>query len=223
VKYSKEFMSIIDDLGKTLLSRKTPHQKRVEQMMNRIREIGKLPALPSAPTVPDAKMLLAQAKLVFEECMELLEACGIEVHISATDHCDEDGGLDVVKERKNFLLSIKEEPHVVDPVEVAKEAADVSVVTTGLLSEFGIADASVLEAVDANNLGKFDPARGGYLDENRKWRKPQDYEKPDIEGILVGQGWKKEGVDGEANTGLQEVPVPSRDDGQERPTEEAPG
>jgi predicted HAD superfamily Cof-like phosphohydrolase len=179
-------------------------------MLKQIREIGKLAPLPSKPQVPDAKMILAQARLVFEETMELLEAVGVKVFVANAGEVDRhDIELEFDPKRK------------INIVEVAKEAADVSVVTIGMLSEFGIADTPVLEEVDANNLGKFDPASGGYLDENRKWRKPANYPKPDILGVLVAQGYQPEVSHEERTEESQDLSVPNRGDGQEGTTQEA--
>lgn len=165
-----------------LAKRKSGHQLRVEQMMLKIREFSDMAKFPSVPTAPEPTMLLKQCKLVFEETMELLEACGVKVVAPGEfPEYDQEVLRDCAK------LSIK--CTKIDLTEIAKEAADVSVVTTGLLSECGIADVPILEEVDANNLAKFGP--GGYLDENRKWRKPPNHPKPDIGALLMAQGWTK--------------------------------
>ncbi len=158
---------------------KTPHQERVEAMMNRIRMLGELPPIPSKPSIPDSKMILAQAKLILEEAFEVLEACGVSAVL--TGILPEERLLpgDIV--RRDDLRLVLTGP-VMSLPDVAKELADLSVVTTGMFSEFGIPDESILEAVDNNNLAKFGP--GGYLNDERKWCKPPNHPKPDLKSLL---------------------------------------
>lgn len=175
--------------------RKTPHQLRVTAFMQRVREIMQLPALPSQPTVPDDRMILAQAKLVLEEFLELMEACGLELYHTYAGDRNEGDGIDPKLVRYGLKRNSdlpRDLPHI------AKEMADLSVVLTGLFNEFGIADVPILEEVDANNLAKFGP--GGYLDENRKWRKPPNHPKPDIRALLIDQGWVEPEVSREEGT-----------------------
>ena len=65
--------------SKLLACRETAHYSRVRTMMQQIRQLTKMPDMPSIPTIPDGSMIVKQAKLVLEETMELLEACGIQV------------------------------------------------------------------------------------------------------------------------------------------------
>lgn len=164
-------------LENTLARRQSAHQRRVEALISKIREVGGIEGIPSKPTIPNDKMLIAQARLILEETFELFEACGLAV-------CMLDGqqvNRADLKVRIDQPITDEDLPHI------AKEIADVSVVTTGMFSEFGIADVSVLEEVDVNNLAKFGP--GGYLDEHRKWRKPPNHPTPDIGQVLRHQGW----------------------------------
>jgi predicted HAD superfamily Cof-like phosphohydrolase len=182
-----------------LARRKSPHQQRVELLMDGYRKLGGLDPLPSRPTVPDAKMIQAQARIILEEFMEAMEACGCEVYQYEAD------GRALVT-RKDLDVHVKPGA-VINLPEVAKELADLSVVTTGMFAEFGIADVPVLEEVDANNLAKFGP--GCYLDERRKLHKPPNHPKPDIKSILMQQGWGPETTDEADNKVL---PVPNRGD-----------
>src|SRR6266567_2573928 len=136
--------------------RKTNHQKRVEQMHSRIQENSDSPNTPSKPTIPSRTIVLAQARLIFEEMFEMLEACGVSLWLK-------DSGMSSMC-KEDFVLEdtfIPMESDGLDLPHIAKELADLSVVTTGMFSTFGIADAPILEEVDANNLAKFGP--GGYL------------------------------------------------------------
>ncbi len=170
-------------------NRKTPHQSRVEEMMQKIRLLGGLSPTPSLPCIPLDTMILAQAKLILEEFLELMEACGLEVVTDLPRHGLDTGAQMVeVYALPRGTLRLQPIPgYSINLPEVAKEAADLSVVTTGLFSEFGIADAPILEEVDSVNLTKFAP--GGYLDTNRKWRKPPNFKEADLRPILIAQGW----------------------------------
>jgi Phosphoribosyl-ATP pyrophosphohydrolase len=159
---------------------KTEHQIRVNAMLSRIRELGNLEPLPSKPTVPPDKMILSQARLILEEVLEVFEACGLSL-VWMPPESSQIGKFELFPHTPGSPIEI---------TEVAKELADLSVVTTGMFSEFGMSDQPILEAVDTNNLGKFGP--GGYLDERRKWRKPPNYPKPDIARVLRDQGWDPE-------------------------------
>lgn len=163
------------------ITQKSPHLRRVEQLMRKIREHqSDTPKLPSRPTLPDPTILVKQARLIVEEVFELMEACGVELRLD--DGQDEAAPLCF----KDFCFRAGT-PDTLD--HIAKEAADVSVVNTGLLVECGILDIPLLEEVDANNLAKFGP--GGYLDENHKWRKPPNHPTPDLKRVLRAQGWEQ--------------------------------
>lgn len=72
-----------------------------------------------------------------------------------------------------------------DLAEIADGCIDLQVVCAGTLSEAGIADVPLIEAVmDAN-----DAKVGGGVDENAKFRKPPGWQPPDIAGLLRAQGW----------------------------------
>ncbi len=178
-----------DSVKAILACRKSPHQARVLAMMQRIRELSDLPKLPSSPCVPSASIILKQAKLIFEEVMELFEACGVGVRLkeNLTDWRS--------YTYADFKLTTENLPDESTLPHIAKELTDVNVVTTGMFLEFGISDMSVQEETDQNNLKKF--GEGGYLDENKKWRKPPNHPSPDIETCLTNQGWAKPEVSNE--------------------------
>lgn len=198
-----------------LSKRRTPHQMRVDQMMLMIRELkGNMPDLPSTPIVPPRTMILKQLKLILEETMEVIEACGYELRITSEAvnlraDCEYGDHLQTLLKYDELELVAAFDDNVhVEHVHngiphIAKELADLSVVTTGMFSELGISDLAVLEEVDANNLSKFAP--GAYVDENHKLRKPPTYQPADINSVLVSQGWTQLEVCREEQT--NEVPV----------------
>jgi hypothetical protein len=126
-----------------------------------------------------------------EEAFELVDAMGLNVMCQQTRSCshpllDPDSRLrhlvfkDLSFEEKKYLNGFI----LLD--EVAKEAADLSVVTIGTLSAFGIKDQPILEAVDQNNMEKRGP--GGHKDPTTgKWIKPPNHKKPDITQLIADQ------------------------------------
>lgn len=183
---------------------KSVHQVQVEALMNGYRNMAQMSLLPSRPTIPPGKMIEAQARIILEEFLEVMEACGCTLHLTSAAIAERAGvNPDCVDTELPLIRGeitvewdgdpVTGETHrKLDIAEVAKELADLSVVTTGMFAEFGIADTPILDAVDTNNLAKLAP--GCYLDENRKLRKPPNHPKPDIKTILVSQGWVSEVV-----------------------------
>ena len=159
---------------------KSLHQQRVEQFHTGFEAIDPLrPRDPEKPTTPvSQENRLQRARLVLEEALELVEALGLHVTCKTCSQYFLDP--DCV----DFDFWMAEED--LDLAEIAKECADVIVVTTGTLSRCGIPDKPILNAVDQNNLEK---ARGGWVDENGKFRKPPGFTKVDLEPLLRKLGW----------------------------------
>lgn len=92
--------------------------------------------------------------------------------------------------RRLFLTKLeatfaKRGPLPGDLAEIADGCVDTMVVCAGTLSEAGIADVPLIEAVmDAN-----DAKVGGGVDAAGKWQKPAGWTPPDIAGLLRAQGW----------------------------------
>lgn len=145
---------------------KTEHQKRIEMFMAKAGQ-----AVPLIPIMPDLETRKLRANIILEEALETIKGLGFEVNATMPD-----GELEV------------EEAFTPDIVEVVDGCADISVVTIGTLSAFGVKDAPILEAVDLNNLGKFGP--GSYRRESDgKWMKPPGFKPADIMGLLKAQGF----------------------------------
>lgn len=149
----------------------TAHYERVREFMERA---GHDP--PDEPTIPDIDTRKLRARLILEEALETIEGLGIDLHVKTPE---DDGGLDM--ECFRFL----ESEYSPDLVEIADGCADISVVATGTLIACGVADAPLLEEVDRANLQKFGP--GHFFDESGKLIKPDDFDEPDVQGVIEEQ------------------------------------
>jgi predicted HAD superfamily Cof-like phosphohydrolase len=148
---------------------KTKHQERIEEFMVLAGQ-----DVPETPIIPDEDTRILRAKLIIEEALETVHALGVKI-----SSCSED-----VWEGS---LTFKAEGEC-DIIEVVDGCLDVSVVSRGTLSAFGVSDEELLEEVDNNNLAKFGP--GGYRRDDGKWVKPPTHQPPDIKGMLEKQGYK---------------------------------
>ncbi len=149
--------------------------------------------VPNKPTMPASVVLMLRLRLILEEVFELAEALGIKITTDVTIKEAEDavhataygGNFNLEIGLKKLTLTQIGEP---DMVEATDALADISVVTVGTMSALGIADGTVLEEVDKNNLAKF---RGSArLDKHGKFKKPKDHQPPDFHRVLTEQGWK---------------------------------
>lgn len=154
-------------------ARRSEHQQRVDQFL---RGFG-LP-LPPTPTLANKELLVLCARLLLEETLEWIDAAGIDVVLRP--ECTRHAPL-----RLADLLLRSSPDREPDLAAMAKEAADVSVVTMEALSVNGIADVSLLAAVDENNLQKL--ATGRRNPETGKFEKHPDHPKPDVRSILSRQ------------------------------------
>lgn len=157
----------------------TPHDATTH--WNRVADFTRLLKV-KVPDTPDAgalteKRRILRAKLIMEEVLEMIER-GLGVQIDTL------GGSAVTYANLDFGIDPKAQ---VDLVELLDGACDASVVITGTLAEYGIRDAAGMEAVDLNNLAKFGP--GHHFRDDGKLIKPPGHTKPDLEAVLVAQGW----------------------------------
>lgn len=163
---------------------KTKHQQRVEDFM-----ILAGQEVPDKPVIPDEETRVLRAKLILEEALETIEALGVDVDLVEFDGV-ETKGKEISRNSLfdyNVELSFEARGQC-DIVEVVDGCIDVSVVTRGTLSAFGVKDKKLLKEVDKNNLAKFGP--GGYRRDDGKWVKPENHQPPDIKGILKEQGYE---------------------------------
>lgn len=137
---------------------------------------------PEIPTESERKL---RAMLIMEECLETIQALGVDVDLRY--HGVGAGGF-IPLDKKMLVYKINERRGC-NLVQVADGCADISVVTYGTLISCGIADVELIEEVDRSNLDKFrgdahrDPETG-------KWIKPSDWQPPRIRQILIDQGWE---------------------------------
>lgn len=150
---------------------KSDHQMRVERFM-----ILAGQSIAANPTLSSFEVRKFRADMILEEALEAIEGLGFDVEAT-----NPDGELELVEAWKPDLIKI------------ADGCADIRVVTTGTLSALGISDLALQEEVDTNNLLKFAP--GAYQRSDGKWMKPPGHRPPDIEKVLLEQGWLKEGIE----------------------------
>jgi predicted HAD superfamily Cof-like phosphohydrolase len=163
---------------------KTTHQQRIEKFMLLADQ-----EVPGKPVIPDEATRILRAKLIIEEALETVDALGVGIDLVSYLGDKAEGkqiGRNSIFNPSNELdFTIKGE---CDIVEVVDGCLDVSVVTRGTLSAFGVSDENLLVAVDNNNLAKF--GSGGYRRDDGKWVKPPTHTPPDITGLLIDQGWE---------------------------------
>lgn len=171
---------IIDNLT-VVKSLRTEHQARVEDfMLNVAQQI-----VPDVPTIPSDEICLLRAKLILEEAFETIEALGYHMEMRM-DTTGLQGHVPVYASTKGHAgVQFIRHNRPVDIKETADGCADISVVTIGTLSAFGIKDRPLLEEVDRSNLDK----KRGHKEPSGKWMKPPDWVKPDINKVLEDQGY----------------------------------
>ena len=150
---------------------RSQHQQKVDQFMILAKQ-----ELPNYPMMPCEEVRKLRAKLIFEECLETIEALGFDVVTSLRPNLD--GFVDVSMSHVHFKPNGKE-----DLVEITDGCCDIKVVTTGTLSACGVPDEIVQNEVDDNNLAKFGP--GHSWREDGKLIKPADHKPPRIAAILA--------------------------------------
>lgn len=141
-----------------------------QTISQQVREFHEMTHQPvrDTPTVPPDDEVRTRLRLVLEECFELVGAC-----IGSDESIRESWRL--------MLRAINTNEVKVDLVEVADGLADIAYVVEGTNLSFGIDSATVLAEVQRSNMSK----RGGYLDENGKFRKPATFSPPQIAELLA--------------------------------------
>jgi predicted HAD superfamily Cof-like phosphohydrolase len=147
---------------------KSEHQRRIEAFMK-----GAGQELPDKPTMPSLEVRKLRASLILEEALETIQdGLGLKVVI--------DGDVDFrAASMEDFSFEVVGAGDIVAAVD---GLTDLSVVTIGTLSAFGIPDLPVLAEVDMNNLAKLGPGSSRRAD--GKLIKPPGHKPPDFAAIL---------------------------------------
>ena len=126
------------------------------------------------PQVPPVDRVKLRLRLVFEETVELIEACaGVG------------SKLDAVRDLMAEVID-KIEARDVRLVDVADALEDIHSVVEGTNLEFGIDSRPIAAAVHAANMAK----AHGPVRADGKRLKPVGWQPPDIAGELRQQGWE---------------------------------
>jgi len=156
---------------------KSASQQRIEQFMKLAGQ-----AVPDGPIMPNAEIRKLRASLILEEALETVRDLGFAPMINLADL----NGTLFIRIDNIALIGTGDE----DLRGVADGCADIAVVTTGTLSACGLADVSIQECVDINNLDKFGP--GHSFREDGKLIKPPGHKPPDLDALIEVQ--RKESV-----------------------------
>lgn len=123
------------------------------------------------PQIPSDDRVRLRLNLIAEESFEIYEACGIDV-----------------KNLKNQLFKlIKESELKIDLPKLADGFGDTDYVVEGARLEFGIDGEPIADEIQAANMRK----TNGPIREDGKRLKPPGWVGPDIDGVLLKQGWVK--------------------------------
>lgn len=127
----------------------------------------------SKPELPDQDVLLLRARLVFEEALEFVEACGCTIELQG-----ENGDM-----HDDFKVIINEDK-MPDLVAYADATADIKVVTYGADAAAGIPAYEVFAEVNRSNMSKVWPDGTIHKREDGKVIKPDTYSPADLKPIL---------------------------------------
>ena len=151
---------------------KSDHQQRVEKFMALAKQ-----DIPKSPVMPDENIRRLRAKLILEEALETVRDLGFAPMFDFESL----GGRRFLTKEDIVLVGTGNETLS----GITDGCADVIVVTTGTLSACGLADVSIQEEVDENNLAKFGP--GHSYREDGKLIKPPNHKPPALNEIIERQ------------------------------------
>ena len=136
-----------------------------EQLMKLYRQ-----EIKRSPELPNRETLLLRARLVFEEAMEFVKACGCDVNFTKTSP---------------DILEVFTDPQgKPDLVEYADACGDILVVTYGALNTAGIQPQPLMEEIHRSNMSKVFPDGTIHKREDGKVLKPDTYSPADIKTVL---------------------------------------
>jgi predicted HAD superfamily Cof-like phosphohydrolase len=134
------------------------------------------------PTIPSDRDMHLRCKLILEEAFEFVEAAGYSVRQTVGSNEESSVGID----RKYLQLRKMVSPNM---LEMAKELADINVVTYGAASAIGVKLSEVFEEVHESNMTKVQPDGKVIKNSYGKVQKGQSYIEPNVFSILRMQGW----------------------------------
>ena len=134
--------------------------------------------LPSKPTLPSKEILLLRARLVYEEALEFVTACGCAL---SADDMDDQGNPRVVID----------EDIQPDLNEYADACGDQLVVTYGALNAAGIRVRPLWDEIQRSNMAKVWPDGTIHKRDDGKVIKPDTWTPPNIEQVLEEQMRRK--------------------------------
>jgi predicted HAD superfamily Cof-like phosphohydrolase len=150
---------------------------------------------PETPDLRDPETRLLRAKLIFEECKELLYELGFEIH---GNYFHEQGC--------KAIITVELEPIEVefDLEKIAKESADLKVVTYGTDCALGINADVAFRAVNDSNMSKIGPNGEVVKREDGKILKGPYYREADMSVIWSNNDRRcsgtSEGTDSQGTT-----------------------
>lgn len=172
----------------------------------KVREFARLAGndIPDKPADLTPEQRILCARLIMEEAMETVAALGVRMNVMPeflNHHPVEFRGLGFTAEGE------------MNRVEAVDGCCDTRVVSTFALVLMGVQDNAVQNAVDDNNLAKFDPEKGGYRDPiTHKWIKPPNHPKPPIAEILAAQSAQRGASDAASVPDVLQPGLPPADD-----------
>jgi len=141
-----------------------------------VREFHRVMGQPigSSPSVPHDDRVRHRLRLIHEEFVELLTACGIEEPVV--------DGVGVYSDIFSAINDVR--ARNVDLIEVADALADIAYVVEGANLEFGIDSEAVLAEVQRSNMSKLDDNGKAIVNELGKVTKGPNYSPPDLKKVL---------------------------------------
>lgn len=132
--------------------------------------------------IPEDDRVKLRASLIAEECMEFLEAM-----LEGDTEDKEEAALPImsIKLLISDFIAIAKVKHTKHALLLAADAlADIAYVVEGTNLEFGLPSEAVLDEVHSANMRK----ASGPVRADGKRLKPEGWQSPNIEGVLVSRG-----------------------------------
>lgn len=134
----------------------------------------------NTPCVPTSDEVRFRLSLIAEEFFELLAACEIWPTLDGDQTHEEVLACDIIR------LAIQDDfAGQVDLPEFVDAMADLSYVIEGTAAALGVNMTPIVAEVQRANMSKV--PQGAQV----KPLKPNDWQSPDIAGVLIKQGWRK--------------------------------